>query len=134
MPSMLFRGPRAAETQGVARLQGCGKALEAHLSRGMGRRRVGVSGDTSGRSDSGANARPVQSARELLLITGLQTYGLGNWADVAEQVGTRTKEDCERHYIETYLRERPQGRKEFMPVRLLGHCGRASGRLTLYRP
>lgn len=39
----------------------------------------------------------------MLLISGLVTYGLGNWLEVAGHVGTRTKEECERHYLEVYL-------------------------------
>lgn len=38
-----------------------------------------------------------------MLISGLIQYGLGNWAEVAEHVGTRTKEECEKHYLEVYL-------------------------------
>jgi transcriptional adapter 2-alpha len=53
--------------------------------------------------------------RELLLITGLQQYGLGNWQDVAEHVGTRYKEECEKHYLDTYINDRMSG-KPFMPV------------------
>jgi len=40
---------------------------------------------------------------ELLLISGLIQYGLGNWVEVAEHVGTRTKEECESHYLAIYL-------------------------------
>lgn len=54
----------------------------------------------------------LASYRELLLISGLQTYGLGNWAEVADYVGTRLKEDCERHYTETYLAERSSTKKD----------------------
>lgn len=65
--------------------------------------------------------------------------GLGNWADAAIHIGTRTKEDCERHYLEVYLGVGPNGedleeqsmdteevesgpprkkqKREFMPVR-----------------
>lgn len=39
----------------------------------------------------------------MLLISGLIQYGLGNWVEVAEHVGTRTKEECEKHYLEIYL-------------------------------
>lgn len=43
-------------------------------------------------------------ARELLLIDACQTYGLGNWGDIADRVGSgRTKEEVAQHYIETYL-------------------------------
>jgi len=40
---------------------------------------------------------------ELLLIEGAEMYGLGNWADMAEHVGGRTKEECEEHYMHTYI-------------------------------
>ncbi|BEI83448.1 hypothetical protein CcaverHIS002_0400520 [Cutaneotrichosporon cavernicola] len=40
---------------------------------------------------------------EMLLIGGCQAHGLGNWAEVADHVGTRTKEECELHYIEVFL-------------------------------
>ncbi|KAH8088374.1 hypothetical protein HD553DRAFT_268927, partial [Filobasidium floriforme] len=63
------------------------------------------------------HSRPIFSEdwgadEELLLISGLQTYGLGNWAEVADYVGTRLKEDCERHYTETYLAERSSTKKD----------------------
>lgn len=30
-------------------------------------------------------------------------YGLGNWAEVAEHVGTKNKEQCINHYTNVYL-------------------------------
>lgn len=42
---------------------------------------------------------------ELLLIEGLTLYGLGNWQDAAEHVGTRTREECEQHYLEVWIGE-----------------------------
>lgn len=30
-------------------------------------------------------------------------HGLGNWADIAEYIGSRTKEECEKHYMEVYV-------------------------------
>ncbi|EIW68866.1 hypothetical protein TREMEDRAFT_31549 [Tremella mesenterica DSM 1558] len=47
---------------------------------------------------------------ELLLISGLITNGLGNWAEVAAHVGTRTKEECEKHYWTVYLGVGEDGR------------------------
>lgn len=38
-----------------------------------------------------------------MLISGLIANGLGNWAEVASHVGTRTKEECQSHYEEVYL-------------------------------
>lgn len=43
---------------------------------------------------------------ELLLIDGCQTYGLGNWADIADHIGNRTKEEVESHYIAVYVEGR----------------------------
>ncbi|KFK26542.1 hypothetical protein AALP_AA8G262500 [Arabis alpina] len=40
---------------------------------------------------------------EMLLLEGLEIYGLGNWAEVAEHVGTKTKEQCLDHYRNIYL-------------------------------
>ncbi|XP_021766757.1 transcriptional adapter ADA2b-like [Chenopodium quinoa] len=40
---------------------------------------------------------------EILLLEGLEMYGLGNWAEVAEHVGTKNKEQCINHYRSVYL-------------------------------
>ncbi|KAL1194685.1 Transcriptional adapter ADA2b [Cardamine amara subsp. amara] len=40
---------------------------------------------------------------EMLLLEGLEIYGLGNWAEVAEHVGTKSKEQCLEHYRNIYL-------------------------------
>lgn len=55
------------------------------------------------------NARPIFVAdwgadEELRLIEGMEKYGVGSWADIASHIGGfRTKEECEKHYIETYI-------------------------------
>jgi len=36
---------------------------------------------------------------ELLLLDGLYKFGYGNWDDVAGQVITKNKEQCELHYM-----------------------------------
>ena len=42
--------------------------------------------------------------RELLLISACQAFGLGNWPDIAEHIGSyRTKEEVEAHYLATYI-------------------------------
>mgnify|MGYP001762330625 CR=1 FL=1 len=43
---------------------------------------------------------------ELLLIDGCQIYGLGNWADIADHIGNRTKEEVEEHFIAVYVEGR----------------------------
>ncbi|KAJ2853408.1 Transcriptional adapter ada2 [Coemansia erecta] len=44
-----------------------------------------------------------EADEELLLIDGLRQFGMGNWKDAAEHVGTRTKEECEQHYLNVYV-------------------------------
>lgn len=43
---------------------------------------------------------------ELLLIDGAQIYGLGNWADIADHIGNRTKEEVEDHYTKVFIEGR----------------------------
>ncbi|KAM1918465.1 hypothetical protein ACFX13_037941 [Malus domestica] len=40
---------------------------------------------------------------EILLLEASEMYGLGNWAEVAEHVGTKSKEQCIEHYTNVYL-------------------------------
>lgn len=40
---------------------------------------------------------------ELLLLEAVEIYGLGNWTEVAEHVGTKTKLQCHAHYFDTYV-------------------------------
>ncbi|OVA20155.1 zinc finger protein [Macleaya cordata] len=40
---------------------------------------------------------------EILLLEGIEMYGLGNWAEVAEHVGTKSKAQCIDHYTSTYM-------------------------------
>lgn len=39
---------------------------------------------------------------ELLLLEALEMFGMGNWSDVADHVGSKTKSQCETHYDEVY--------------------------------
>lgn len=41
---------------------------------------------------------------ELLLIEGAETCGLGNWQDISDHIGGRTKEEVDRHYLDVYIR------------------------------
>lgn len=41
--------------------------------------------------------------RELLLLEGLSLQGMGNWQAIAEHVGTRTKDEIEKHYNAVYV-------------------------------
>eukprot|EP00743_Colponemidia_sp_Colp-15_P003299 GILK01003563.1.p1 GENE.GILK01003563.1~~GILK01003563.1.p1 ORF type:complete len:591 (+),score=112.18 GILK01003563.1:139-1911(+) len=40
---------------------------------------------------------------ELLLLEGIEMYGLGNWTDIADHVASKTKTKCEIHYRDIYL-------------------------------
>ncbi|KAK9379686.1 uncharacterized protein V2V93DRAFT_348909 [Kockiozyma suomiensis] len=41
---------------------------------------------------------------ELLLIEGAETLGLGNWQEIADHIGGRTKEEVDKHYLDVYVR------------------------------
>ncbi|XP_024363193.1 transcriptional adapter ADA2 isoform X3 [Physcomitrium patens] len=40
---------------------------------------------------------------EILLLEGVEMYGLGNWGEASEHVGTKTKTQCFGHYMTTYM-------------------------------
>ncbi|XP_062088122.1 transcriptional adapter ADA2b isoform X2 [Humulus lupulus] len=40
---------------------------------------------------------------EILLLEGIEMYGLGNWTEIAEHVGTKSKEQCINHYTDVYM-------------------------------
>ncbi|KAL7102525.1 hypothetical protein ACP275_08G125300 [Erythranthe tilingii] len=41
---------------------------------------------------------------EMLLLEGLEMYGLGNWNEVAEHVGTKSKLQCIDHYDKVFMK------------------------------
>ncbi|CEG00111.1 Zinc finger, ZZ-type [Ostreococcus tauri] len=41
---------------------------------------------------------------ELLLLEAVEMFGLGNWTEVSEHVGTKTKTQCHAHYFEVYVK------------------------------
>ncbi|CAK9435665.1 uncharacterized protein LODBEIA_P03920 [Lodderomyces beijingensis] len=57
---------------------------------------------------------------ELLLIQGCETLGLGNWADIADHIGNRSKEEVAEHYYKIYLESKdypiPEMNKDFTDV------------------
>eukprot|EP01100_Stratorugosa_tubuloviscum_P014384 TRINITY_DN7671_c2_g1_i1.p1 TRINITY_DN7671_c2_g1~~TRINITY_DN7671_c2_g1_i1.p1 ORF type:complete len:490 (+),score=181.15 TRINITY_DN7671_c2_g1_i1:47-1516(+) len=40
---------------------------------------------------------------ELLLLEAVEMYGLGNWKDIADHVGTKCAKLCEDHYFDLYM-------------------------------
>ncbi|CAI5725105.1 unnamed protein product [Peronospora effusa] len=60
-------------------------------------------------SNDAANA--VWTAdEELLLLEGIEMFGMGNWKDIAEHVVTKSDKRCEQHYLTAYL-----GWEDLMP-------------------
>lgn len=45
----------------------------------------------------------MQADEELLILEGVDMFGLGNWAAVAEHVGTKGAVDCQQHYTSVYI-------------------------------
>jgi transcriptional adapter 2-alpha len=43
---------------------------------------------------------------ELLLIEGIQTFGLGNWGEISDHIGrlgSKTHKECMKHYLDVYM-------------------------------
>lgn len=53
---------------------------------------------------------------ELLLLEAVESNGVGNWQDVAEQLGSRTPSECRDHFLEVYLGEEQPPRALPAPV------------------
>ncbi len=48
-------------------------------------------------------AKDWAADEELQLVEAAEKLGLGNWDAIAEQIGTKTRDECEEHYLKTYL-------------------------------
>jgi transcriptional adapter 2-alpha len=44
-----------------------------------------------------------EAEEELLLLEAIAKYGLGNWEDVADHVGTKSLVECRQHYFDSYI-------------------------------
>ncbi|OQS03942.1 transcriptional adapter 2-alpha [Thraustotheca clavata] len=44
---------------------------------------------------------------ELLLLEGIEMFGMGNWKDIADHVASKTDKKCEAHYMTEYLKLDP---------------------------
>lgn len=57
---------------------------------------------------------------ELLLIQGCETFGLGNWQDIADHIGNRSPQEVADHYFAVYLNPEsyplPHVEKDFSSV------------------
>jgi transcriptional adapter 2-alpha len=40
---------------------------------------------------------------ELLLLEGIEMYGIGNWSDISDHVGTKTGPQSKEHYFKIYI-------------------------------
>ncbi len=47
--------------------------------------------------------RDWRADEELLLLEAIETNGMGNWLEISDQVGSKTPDECERHYRKLYL-------------------------------
>lgn len=69
---------------------------------------------------------------ELMLIDGVERFGFGNWADIAEQIASpgKPKEECQQHYEQLYM-----SAPKFIPsnVRLLTRRDEKTSML-IYKP
>uniref|UniRef100_A0A8C5S2G3 Transcriptional adapter 2-alpha n=1 Tax=Laticauda laticaudata TaxID=8630 RepID=A0A8C5S2G3_LATLA len=47
---------------------------------------------------------PTWTAQEeMALLEAVMDCGFGNWQDVANQMSTKTKEECEKHYMKHFI-------------------------------
>ena len=57
---------------------------------------------------------------ELLLVQGCETFGLGNWQDIADHIGNRSKDEVKNHYFDIYLNSKeyplPEMDKDFSDI------------------
>ena len=44
-----------------------------------------------------------EAEEELLLLEAISKYGLGNWEDVSDHVGTKSLVSCREHYFSVYI-------------------------------
>nr|1X41_A Chain A, Transcriptional adaptor 2-like, isoform b [Homo sapiens] len=52
---------------------------------------------------SGSSGDPSWTAQEeMALLEAVMDCGFGNWQDVANQMCTKTKEECEKHYMKYF--------------------------------
>lgn len=58
---------------------------------------------TPQKDGSGALTSDWTADEELLLLEGIEMFGMGNWKDIAEHVGTKSEKKCETHYMGAYL-------------------------------
>ena len=43
------------------------------------------------------------AAEELALLEAVEKHGIGNWKEIADQVGTKNERRVEEHYLDDYL-------------------------------
>ncbi|KAL5987946.1 Transcriptional adapter ada2 [Asimina triloba] len=84
----------------------CGEVKEQVMERGLRITAITATKTSLERFDS--LAFPLitpdwYADEEILLLEGIEMYGLGNWAEVAEHVGTKSKAHCIDHYTTVYL-------------------------------
>lgn len=70
---------------------------------------------------------------ELLLIQGCETFGLGNWQDIADHIGSRSKDEVAKHYFDVFLNSNeyplPEMDRDFSSVTPLDFLKQRKARL-----
>lgn len=46
--------------------------------------------------------RLTMELKELLLVEGLEMFGMGNWEQISEHIGTKTRLEVAEHYESVY--------------------------------
>ncbi len=49
------------------------------------------------------NRRLTHAYKELLLVEGLEMFGMGNWEQISEHIGTKTRIEVAEHYESVYV-------------------------------
>ncbi|GLE00661.1 hypothetical protein PINS_up009449 [Pythium insidiosum] len=65
-----------------------------------------VSNDVSKEAPAASGSSDWTADEELLLLEGIEMFGMGNWKDIAEHVQTKNERKCEAHYLSAYLSRR----------------------------
>uniref|UniRef100_K3X7P8 Transcriptional adapter n=1 Tax=Globisporangium ultimum (strain ATCC 200006 / CBS 805.95 / DAOM BR144) TaxID=431595 RepID=K3X7P8_GLOUD len=62
-----------------------------------------ATGGAGGNGSAAVLSSDWTADEELLLLEGIEMFGMGNWKDIAEHVSTKSEKKCETHYMGAYL-------------------------------
>ncbi|DAZ98929.1 TPA: LOW QUALITY PROTEIN: hypothetical protein N0F65_001368 [Lagenidium giganteum] len=64
---------------------------------------VNVTNGAAASKDGSAAGNEWTAEEELLLLEGIEMFGMGNWKDIGDHVVTKSEKKCESHYMTAYL-------------------------------